>query len=189
MRKKIPKKTSLKKKVLTRGLSLGLAAATAFGAFKGKQHLDAKRARVEMERKQRIEAVQKLHQNKKIRNPRNWARLCEIYAWNPAKKKDALMILKLEQLSKRIGVAPPEIIVLLAFSKGELERGEGEKLAEQAYKKAETWKRDKKVYGEQINFVNIIYWANSNPNIARQIYNSPKRGTAKQLAELRKEWK
>lgn len=176
MKSKVP----LRKKVLYAGIGVGLAAAGLMG---GKKHLEVKQARIEREK---VAITQNFTRAKMVRNPSNWAKLCVIYGWNPARTNDIKVISKMEQLSKRISYSPAEIMRTVYGYRGEISRGKAEAVAKRLYERSKYLSGEQKE--TQIKVVNVLQWAHSNPADAKFIFSSPKMGTGKQLSELISEW-
>ncbi|MFA5764395.1 MAG: hypothetical protein WCX33_03435 [Candidatus Shapirobacteria bacterium] len=175
------KKIKLRHRLLAFGTSFGLSAVAAMG---GKALLAKQEAKL-----QRNVAIQKVIFNEKaVSNPHAWAKICEIYKWNPTRTLDRSAVVGMDNLSRKIGVSPKRLIQTLVINRRDINRaikkGTGRELIERLSVKAKRYENIPTMYHQSINAIRVIEWALQNPAEAEFVFNSPGFGTGRELKKV-----
>ena len=101
-RKSKKPKGSFRKKLLVTGVAATIAVGAAVGVRAHRRHATTRRAEVA--------ALRKAFSGSEVRNSAHWARVCQVYGWNPANAADLKKIQFIESVSKKVGVPPARVL-------------------------------------------------------------------------------
>jgi hypothetical protein len=97
---------SIRKNALSMSISAGLGAAYFFGG-------QAIKEKIARNQKERAAITHTITQERIVRNPQKWARISQIYGFNPAVRSDVAKIRLIESISVKTKVPVKRVLITL----------------------------------------------------------------------------